>query len=167
MSETDPHTPQGYRHHALMEGLKMATTFLNSTHTNTYAYTISHPTLIAAPYGSNILSHIRKDSSQLTNYVLSVANYHSYAMLATTDTPVKIRLSTSITIAGSHHQQIIYIQFNLHNRSILERAYTSLFQNPLTQTMNPTTPSPQVHPTKGLTCRRSEKMAWATTLLKD
>ena len=33
--------------------------------------------------------------------------------------------------------------------------------------MNPTVPIPQVHPTKGLTGRRSEKMAWATTLLKD
>ena len=88
-------------------------------------------------------------------------------MLATTYTPVKIRLPTSITIAGSHHQQIIYIQFNPHNKSIMGRAYTSLLHNPLTQTMNPTVPIPQVHPTKGLTCRRSEKMAWVTSLLRD
>jgi len=33
--------------------------------------------------------------------------------------------------------------------------------------MNPTVSIPQLHPTKGLTCHRSEKMAWATTLLQD
>jgi hypothetical protein len=106
MSETDPHIPQGYLHHALTEGLKMATTFLDSTHTNTREYATTPPTLIAALDGSHILSHIRKDSSsQITNYVIFMANYNSYAMLATTDTPVKIRLPTSITIAGSHHQK--------------------------------------------------------------
>ena len=61
-------------------------------------------------------------------------NYHSYAMLTITDTPVKIRLPTSITIAGSYHQQIINIQFNPHNISIMGRAYANLFQNPLAQT---------------------------------
>jgi hypothetical protein len=56
-----------------------------------------------------------------------MGNYHSYAMLATIDTPVKIRLPTTITIAGSHHQQIIHIQFNPHNIIILGRAYANLF----------------------------------------
>jgi hypothetical protein len=88
-------------------------------------------------------------------------------MLATIDTPVKIRLPTTITIAGSHRRQIVHTQLNSHNRSILGKAYTNLFQSPLTQTMNHTIPILQVHPTKGLICRRSYKMVWALTLLQD
>ena len=42
-----------------------------------------------------------------------------------------------------------------------------LFQNPLTQTMNPTITMYTVHPTKGLTGRRSAKMSWAVFLLQD
>jgi hypothetical protein len=146
----------------------MTSTFLTSTHTNTHAHAITTPALIAAPNGSHVISHLRKDtSSQLTYYVISVENYHSHAMLATTDAPIKIYLPTSIIIAGSHHQQIVYIQFNPIDRSILGRAYTNLFQTTLTQTMDPTIPIPQVHPTKGLTGRRSKKMAWATTMLQD
>jgi len=56
-----------------------------------------------------------------------------------------------------HYQQIIYIQLKPHDKSILGRAYTYLFQNSLTQTMNPTVPIPQGHSTKELTGRRSEK----------
>jgi hypothetical protein len=48
-------------------------------------------------------------------------------MLATLDSPIKIRLPTTITIAGSHHQQIVHIQVNPHKRSILGRAYMGLF----------------------------------------
>ncbi len=70
-----------------------------------------------------------------------MANYPSYAMLATIDIPVRIRLPTTIIIACSHHQQIVHIQFNSQNKSILGRAYTNLFQNPLTRTMNPRSPS--------------------------
>jgi len=88
-------------------------------------------------------------------------------MLATIDIPIKIRLPTTITIAGSHHQQIVHIQLNPHNISILGKAYTGLFQNPLIQSMNPTIPLPTVRQTKGYTSRRSQKMSWAITLLED
>ncbi len=88
-------------------------------------------------------------------------------MISTMDTPVKVRLPTTITIAGSHHQQIVHIQLNPHNRNIMGRAYASLFQNPLTQSMNPSVPIPKVHQIKGLTGRKIEKMAWAPTLLWD
>jgi hypothetical protein len=77
-----------------------------------------------------------------------MANPHTYAMISTMDTLVKARLPTTITIAGFHHQQIVHIQLNPHNRSILGRAYASLFQNPLTESMNPTVPIPKVHQTK-------------------
>jgi hypothetical protein len=76
----------------------------------------------------------------------------AYAMLATFDVPIKIRLPTTITISGSHHQQIVYIQLSPHSRSILGIAYTYLYQNPLTQTTDLTMPIPQVYHTKGLTC---------------
>jgi hypothetical protein len=58
-------------------------------------------------------------------------------MFTTIDTPIKIRLPTTIAIAGSHHKQIAHIQLNLHNKSILGTAYVSLYQNPFTHTMNP------------------------------
>jgi len=88
-------------------------------------------------------------------------------MLATIDTPIKIRIPTTITIAGSHHQQNVHIQLNPHNISILGKAYACLFQKPLTQTMNPTIPIPKVLKTKELTGRKSEKMSWVILLLKD
>jgi hypothetical protein len=88
-----------------------------------------------------MISHLRKDtSSHLTNFVISVAHPQAYALLATIDTPIKIRLPTTITIAGSHHQQIVHIQLSPHNISILGRAYLGLFQNPPTQTTNPHSP---------------------------
>jgi hypothetical protein len=46
-------------------------------------------------------------------------------------------------------------------------AYIGLFQNPLTQNMNSTVPIRKVHQTKGLTGRKTKKMACAFTLLQD
>jgi hypothetical protein len=148
--------------------MDMATSFLSSLSIPTPEDLKSPPTLLPTPNGAYIISHLRKDtSSQLTSFVISLAHPHAYAMLATLDSPVKIRLPTTITIAGSHHQQIVHIQINPHNRSILGRAYLGLFQNPLTQTLNPDVPMPSIHPTKGLTGRRSSKLSWATLLLSD
>ena len=96
-----------------------------------------------------------------------MANPHTYAMISTMNTQIKVRLPTTITIAGSHHQQIVHIKLNQHNRNIMGRAYAGLFQNPLTQSINPSVPIPKVHQTKGLTGRKIEKMAWALTLLQD
>ena len=70
-------------------------------------------------------------------------------------------------IAGAQHQQIVHIQLNPHNRSILGRAYLGLFQNPHTQSLHPNLTIPTVHQTKGLTGRRSEQMSWAVLLLQD
>ncbi len=88
-------------------------------------------------------------------------------MLATIDTPIEIRIPTTITIAESQHQQIIHIQLKPHNRSILGRAYLGLFQNPHTQSLHLTVTMPTVRQSKGLTCRRSAKMTWAALLLQD
>ena len=144
----------------------MATTFLASLIGAVDPHSTT-PTLQPTPDGAYIISHVRKDNStQLTNFVISLAHPQAYAMLDTIDTPIKIRLPTTITIAGSQHQQIIHIQLNPHNRSILGRAYLGLFQNPHTQSLHPVT-IPTIHPTKGLTCRRSAKITWAILLLRD
>ncbi len=96
-----------------------------------------------------------------------MANPHPYAMLATMETQVKVKLLTTITIDGSHDQQIVRIQLNPRSGSILGRTYANLFQNLLTQTINLSIPVPRVHLTKRLTSRRTEKMLWASTLLQD
>ena len=41
------------------------------------------------------------------------------------------------------------------------------FWNPFTRTMNPIITMPTVHPTKGLTGRRSAKMSMAVILVQD
>jgi len=56
-------------------------------------------------------------------------------MLATLDATIKVKLPTTITIAGSLNQQIAHVQLNPHTRSILGRAYINLNLNPLIQTI--------------------------------
>ena len=144
----------------------MATAYLSSTNAITAEHNHASPTLIPTPDGSYILSYLRKDTStQLTNFAISMENHHAYAIIATMDTPIKIKLPTTITIDGSNHQQIFHLQHNPQYRSVLGRANTSLFQNPLIQNMNPSVPIPKVHHTKELTGRKTEKISGALTLL--
>jgi len=101
--------------------------YLSSLTITTPEYLNTTPTLLPTPDGAYIISHLRKEiSTQQTIFVISLANPRAHAMLATIDTPIKIRLHTTIIIAGSHHQQIVHIQLNPHNRSILGRAYLAL-----------------------------------------
>jgi len=133
MATQNPHTIQGYLLHVLTMGMEMAISYLTFINIITPEYLTTTPILPPTPEGSYIISHLRKNpSSQMINFVISLANPQAYAMLATIDTPIKIRLSTTITIAGSHHQEIVHIQLNPHNKSILGRAYAGLYQNPLT-----------------------------------
>ena len=88
----------------------MAIYFLSSLAVVTPDYLTTSPTLQPTPDGEYIISRVRKDnSSQLTNFVISLAHPQAYAMPATIETPIKVRIPTAITIAGSHHQQIIHI----------------------------------------------------------
>jgi hypothetical protein len=138
----------------------MANSYLSSLNIVTPEYLTTSSTLLPTTDGAYIISHLRKDtSSQLTNFVISLDHPQSYAMLATIETTIKIRLPTTIIIAGSHHQQIVHMRLNPHNRSILGRAYLGLFQNPLTHTTNPALTIPIVHHTKKVTGRRSAKMS--------
>jgi len=131
--------------------MEMANSYLSPLNIITPKNLNTPPTLLPTPDGAYIISHLRKDtSSQLTNFVISLAHPQAYAMLTTIETPIKIRIPTTITIAGSCHQQIVHIQVNPSNRSIRGRAYLGLFQNLLTQTMNPAITILTMHPTKGL-----------------
>ena len=131
MSAHNHNIAQGYLLHALTQGMEMANSYLSSLTITTPDYLNTTPTLLPTPDGAYIISHLHKDTStQQTSFVISLANPQAYAMLATIDTPIKIRLPTTITIACSHHQQIAHIQLNPHNRSIVGRAYLALFQNP-------------------------------------
>ena len=42
-----------------------------------------------------------------------------------------------------------------------------MFQNPITQSLNPTITKPTMRPTKGPTCRRSAKMSSVVFLIRD
>jgi hypothetical protein len=166
MSANNHQTTQGYLLQALTQGMEIAISDLISINIVTPEYLTTTPALLPTPDGAYIISHLRKDtSSKLTNFGISLAHPQAYAILATIDTPIKIRIPTTITIAGSHHQQLIHIQLNPHSRSILGRAYAGLFQSFLTQTMNPTIPIPKVYQTKGLPNCILEKMSWAIILL--
>jgi hypothetical protein len=103
--------------------MEMANSYLSSLNITTPDSLHTSPALHPTLDGAYIISHLRKDtSSQLTSFVISLAQPHAYAMLATIETHIKIRLPTTITIAGSHHQQIVHTLLNPHNRSILGRA---------------------------------------------
>ena len=138
----------------------MAISYLASLTVVTPDNLSSSPTVLSTPDGAYIISQVRKDnSSQLTSFVISLAHPQADAMMATIDTPIKIWIPTTITIVGSHHQQIVHIQLNPHNRRILGRAYLGLFQNLNTQSVHPTITIPTLHQTKGLTGLRSAKMS--------
>ena len=147
--------------HAISAGLSTNLSFLTATNTLThaYAYVAANASLTPTPYGSHIIYHLRKYSfTQQTNFFISMVDPNAYAMmLATLDAPIKVKVPTIITIAGSHHQMTAHIRFNPHNNHILGRDYTNLYQKPLIKTINPTTTNSQVHPSKGLTSRRSGK----------
>ena len=83
----------------------MASAFLASLTVVTPDSLSTSPMLQFTPDGAYIISHVRKDNStQLTNFVISLAHPQAYAMLATIDTPINIRIPTTITIAGFQHQ---------------------------------------------------------------
>jgi hypothetical protein len=168
MSEHTPDTPHGYLLDAIHKGIRNSQAYLTSLRSLTPQYSSATPHLKPAPDGSYIISQPRRNnSSQPTNFIISPADEHTYALLTTLDGPVKVKLQTTITIAGSHHQQIVQLNLNPHSRSILGRAYCSLFQNNLTQAIQPNIPLPQFHETKGLTGRRMDKISWAVVLLQD
>jgi len=90
---------------ALDTWLSITISFLASANTLTHKHTTTTLSLAPTSYESHFISHLRKDTStQLTNFVISIANMHAYTMLAALYYPIKIKHSTTITIAGSQQQ---------------------------------------------------------------
>ena len=93
MSAHNPTITQGYLHQALTQGMEMVISFLASLNVVAPDYLSTTPTLQPTPDGTYIIFHVRKDNScQLTNFAISLAHPQAYAMLATIDTPIKIRI---------------------------------------------------------------------------
>ena len=93
----------------------------------------SHSTILlrAAPDGTYILSHAKKDNStQNTNFVVSIEDPVAYAMLATQNDPIKTTLKTNTTSRRQTRQQITPINITTHTRSVLGRIYWQLLTNP-------------------------------------
>jgi len=119
MSKPDPHLPQVNLINAISPGISTALSFLTFTNTLTHAYASKTVTLDPTLNGSHIIYHLKKDpmtSTQHTNCVNAMADPNTYAMMATLDTPIKVKLPTTITISDSPHQQIANIKFNPHNK---------------------------------------------------
>ena len=78
-----------------------------------------------APDGSYILAHHEKDTStQNTNFVISLSDPSTYAMLATLADLIKIPLSTNTTTRGQIRQLIPTQGLTPHTRSIFGRTYS-------------------------------------------
>ena len=74
-----------------MQGMEMAISFLASLTVVTPDYLNTTPTLLPTSDGAYIIFHVRKDnSSQLTNFVISLAHPQANAMMATIDTRIKM-----------------------------------------------------------------------------
>jgi hypothetical protein len=158
--------PTNYLAEALNQALQTSIAFLTSIQELQAAQ--SHPTTLlrAAPDGAFILSQAKKDnSSQNTNFIVSIADPVAYAMLATQSDPIKTTLSTATTTRGQTRKQITPINITAHTRSILGRTYGQLLTNPDITQLNPDKTPLQFNQAKGLTGRPSDKIAWATTVL--
>jgi hypothetical protein len=122
--------------------------------------------LRAAPDGAYILSHAKKDNStQHTNFFVSIEDPSAYAMLASQNDSIRMTLNTTTTSRVQTRQQITPVNITAHTKSVLGRNYWQLLTNPDITQLNATTNPLRYNQTKGLTGRPSEKIAWATTLL--
>jgi len=145
---------------------KTTEAFISSTRELTIAHTQSSTTLQAALDCSYMLSHAKKDTfSQHTNLAISLSGPVAYAMLAILADPDKISLLTNTTTRGQIRQQIATTNFTTHTSSILGRTYWQILTDPDIIQLSANTPPLHYNLTKGLTCRPSDTMVWATTML--
>ena len=112
-----------------------------------------------APDGYCIFSHPKKDTStQNTNFVVSLSDPSTYAMLATLTGPIKIPPSTNTTTRGQIRQQITTLNLTPHTRSILGRTYSQLFTDLDITQLNTSLRPLRYSKTKGLKGRLGDKM---------
>ena len=113
------------------------------------------------------MAHQKKDTStQITNYIISMADSVASAMLSTLTDSIKVTLSTNTISRGQVRHQIATLNLTAHTTSILGRTYAQLLVYPDITHLNNTLLSLQLNQTKGLIGRPSDKIHWATTLLE-
>ena len=99
MDEITPYQPTGYLLTVLNKGVTLALSHLNTHGLLRPHYEQAHLVLQSAPDDSFIISHNRKpSSSQNTNFVISLPDPATFAVLATLDSPIQLHLDTHITI---------------------------------------------------------------------
>ena len=123
--------PTSYLGEALKQALHASIAFLTSIQELQAAHSHSTILLRAAPDGAYILSYAKKDNStQNTNFVVSIEDPAAYAMLVTQTDPIKTTLNTTTTARGQTRQQITPINITTHTMSVLGRNYGQLLTNP-------------------------------------
>ncbi len=101
---TSPASPTGYLQTTLLKGLALGIDYLSSVGQTTEVMSTLQLELQAAPDGAYLISHNKKSTStQHTNFIISLTNPTTYAILATMDTALTISLPTLVTIRGQHH----------------------------------------------------------------
>jgi hypothetical protein len=156
----------GYLHLALQQAKATTKAFLSSIRELKTAHIHTSTLLKQALDGSFILTHQKKDTStQATNYIISLADPITYAILATLTDPTKVTLPTNTITRGQIRHQIATLDLTAHTRSVLGRAYAQLLVDPdITQLNNNLTPL-QYNQSRGLIGRPSDKITWATSML--
>ena len=155
-----------YLKDALQQALHTSVAFLSSIRELQTAHTHATFNFRAAPDGAYIISHAKKDnSSQHTNFVISIEDPVAYAMLATHNDPIITSLNTTTTSREQIRQHISTINIIAHTRSVLGCTYWQLLTNPDITHLNANTTPLSYNQTKGLTGRPIENIAWATTLM--
>jgi hypothetical protein len=118
--------PTCYLREALKQALQASIAFLTSIQELQAAHSHSNILFRAAPDGAYILSHAKKDNStQNTNFVVSIEDPAAYAMMATQNDPNKTTLNITTTSRGQT-QQITAINITTHTRSVIGRNYLLL-----------------------------------------
>ena len=159
MPDTNTKYTSGYLQLALQQAKTTARTFLSSLRElkNTHIQTTT--TLKQVPDGSFILAHPKKDTStQSTNYIISMAEPVTYAMMSTLTESTKVTLSTNTITKGQIRHQIATPNLTAHTQSILGRTYAQLLVDPdITQLNNNLVPL-QFNQTKGFIGRPNDKI---------
>ena len=167
MSDNNIRHTSGYLQLALQQAKTTTEAFLSSIRELKTAHTQSLTTLKQAPKGSFILTHPKKDTpTQTTNYIISMADPATYAMLAKLKDPTKVTLSTNTVTRGQIRHQIATLNLTAHTRSILGRTYAQLLVDPDINQINNNLAPLQYNQTKGFIGRPSDKIAWATSLME-
>jgi hypothetical protein len=166
MSDNNIGHTSGYLHLALQQAKTTTEAFLSSIRELKTAHTQSLTTLKQAPNGSFILTHPKKDTStHATNYIISMADPATYAMMATLTNPTKVTLFTNTITKGQIRHQIATLNLTAHTRSILGRTYAHLLVDPDITQLNNKLTLLQYNQAKDLIGRPIDKIAWAIALM--